>query len=99
VSAEYGKTFRAANFPGEIGVTPATPRDDTKFVLGADLQWFPLDGTVIRAEWMGGQALRTRANGLILQLIQNVGKKDQLVVKYDWFGIDDPRPVPLNPIA
>ena len=99
VSFDYGKTLRVAGFPGEAGIAAATPREDTKFVLGADLQWFPLDGTVIRAEWMGGQALRSRANGYILQLIQNVGKKNQLVLKYDWFGIDDPRPVPLNPIA
>ncbi len=99
VSFNYGTTLRTYNGPRGAGITAATPKEENKFILGADFQWFPRNGTVIRGEYLGGSVLGTNAHGYILQLIQNVTKKDQFVVKYDWFGIDDARPVQLSPVS
>jgi hypothetical protein len=95
-SINLGTTFRTALATGEAGrpggnPSASNPYENDKFVVGVDAQLFLdlLDGAVIRAEWMQGKAMGTRAKGLILQYIQNVGKKWQAVVKWDYIKVDD----------
>ena len=91
VSFDIGNTLRSgAYYTGEPDApTAADPREHTKRVFGADAQIFVRDGTVLRLEGMWGTAGGTDASGYIAQLIQNVGKKNQFVVKYDWFNAED----------
>jgi hypothetical protein len=93
-SINLGTTLRTALATGEEarpGGSPSAsnPYENHKLVYGVDAQWFPLDGTVLRAEAMFGKAHGTCAKGYILQLVQNVGPKWQVVAKYDWFAVDD----------
>lgn len=88
-SFDVGTISRTNNFPGESGIGAGSPRQNVKQVFGADFQWFPIDGTLLRGEWMGGKTSGTNASGYILTLVQNVGKKNQFVVKREWFGTDD----------
>lgn len=94
VSFDFGTSLRTVLATGELpraGGPPgaANPYENTKRVIGADFQWFVRDGTVLRGEFMWGKAGGTNASGYIVQLIQNVGKKNQFVAKYDWLGLDD----------
>jgi hypothetical protein len=88
-SFELGNVTRTNNFPGESGIGSANPRQNAKNVYGVDFQWFPIDGTMLRGEWMGGRSLGSDVSGYILTFVQNVGKKHQAVARYDWFGADD----------
>jgi phosphate-selective porin O/P len=97
VSGYWGTTLRTAAFPGESGIDAANPREERKWVAGADAQWFVLDGTVVRGEFMIGETLGTDVSGYILQLIHNLGTKNQLVAKYDWFGTDKTVLAPVGP--
>jgi hypothetical protein len=93
LSFNYGTMLRTARVNGEAPRVPfpisaSAPQENAKIVYGADLQWFVRDGTVLRAEGMFGRAMGSDAHGYILQLLHNFGTKNQLVVKYDWFGVD-----------
>ena len=93
-SFNFGTSLRTAAYNGEPPRIPNAisanfPQENAKSVIGADFQWFVRDGTVLRGEGMWGRAGGSEAWGYILQLIQNVGKKNQFVVKYDWLGLKD----------
>jgi hypothetical protein len=93
-SFNFGTSLRTAAYNGETPRVPnpissTFPQENAKSVIGADLQWFVRDGTVLRAEGMWGRAGGSEAYGYILQLLQNVGTKNQFVVKYDWLGLKD----------
>jgi hypothetical protein len=90
LSADYGRqlwTSLPAPYRG-VTPTPQTPVEATKFLLGADFQWFPRPGTKLQGEYVWGQAAGVQARGYILQLAHDLDRKHQLVVKYDWFGAD-----------
>lgn len=96
----FGSTMRTVRLGDDTApISAANPRENAKMLLGGDFQWYVVDGTLVRAEWVRGKVMGTHAGGYILQLIQNVGKKDQAVVKYDWFGIDDNALVQRGPVA
>ncbi len=102
LSFDFGATNRTAAFrdetlaPGQV-INGQFPVENQKRVFGADLQAFVTDSLIFRGEVMFGRALGTNASGYILTGIYNVDKKNQLVVKYDWFGIDGVRSVPVGP--
>lgn len=94
VSLAIGTSLRTALATGEDprpGHPPSAklPYENKRLVLGADFQWFIREGTLLRGEAMVGRANGTEAVGYIAQLIQNVGKKNQIVIKYDWLGLED----------
>ena len=100
VSFDMGTTLRTNEFPDDpFNVDDENPRENNKLVFGADAQFQAGQNTILRAEWMGGKGNGTYASGYILNFIQNIGRRNQVVFQYDWFGIDDFAIVQRAPVA
>lgn len=89
-----GNQLRRGLFLGEPGHPGGSPTDEEphetkRITLGADLQWHPRKGTELRAEYLWGKAFGTYGAGYILEAIQSLGARNQLVIRYDWLGIED----------
>ncbi|MGV3719979.1 MAG: porin [Actinomycetota bacterium] len=101
ISFHFGNSLRTSLFTGEQprpGGAPSaeSPYENSRITLGADVQWHPRKGTELRGEYLWGKAKGTYASGFILQALQDLSKKNQLVIRYDWLGIEDLAPAPLG---
>ena len=101
VSFFVGNQLRTALFAGEPGrpggnPSGANPYENKRLTLGTDVQWHPRKGTEFRFEALWGKAFGSYASGYILEALQDIGARNQFVVRYDWLGIDDTLPAPLG---